>query len=79
MAKRSTEKPQDRDWHVPLAETLEWITKGELLQGQWASRKGAAAEKMSESLHKRLEKLRKEAEKLWELHQAEVKAKKKNK
>jgi len=31
---------------------------------------------MAESMHKRLEKLRAEAEKLWELHQTEQRAKK---
>jgi len=76
MPKRRTQKPQDRNWHVPLAETLEWIRDGEKLLAQWNRRKGPAAERMAESMHKRLEKLRAEAEKLWELHQAEQKAKK---
>jgi hypothetical protein len=69
--KRPTQKPQDRDSHVPLEETLKWIADGEKLQAQWNRRKGPAAERMAESMHKRLEKLRAEAEKLWKLHLAE--------
>jgi hypothetical protein len=71
MAKRPTQKPQDRDWHVPFEETLEWIKQGEKLRAQWAARSGKAAEKMTESLHKRLEKLAKDADELWKLHKAE--------
>ena len=79
MPKRPTQKPQDRDWHVPLAETLKWIEKGEKLLADWNRRKGPAAERMAESMHNRLEKLRAEAEELWDLHQAEKAAKAKKK
>jgi hypothetical protein len=76
MVKRPTQKPQDRDWHVPLAETLEWIAKGEKLQKQWAKRRGPVAEKMLASLQRGLDRLRKDADKLWALHKSEQKSKK---
>jgi hypothetical protein len=47
MAKRPTQKPQDRDWHIPLEETLKWIEKGEKLFAKWAALPGKAAEKMA--------------------------------
>jgi hypothetical protein len=75
MSKRPSQKPQDRDWHVPLAETLKWIENGEKLQALWASRRGAVPEKMAESYAKHLEKMRKQAEKLLKLHKAEEAAK----
>lgn len=80
ISKRGQElakKPQDRDWHVPLAETLEWIKHGEKLLKQWNQRRGPAAERMAEAMHRRLENLRNEAEKLWKLHKEEEAAKKK--
>jgi hypothetical protein len=77
VAKRAAQP--EKDYHVPLGQTLKWIEKGKQVLREWSLREGIAAEKMVESLRKMLEKLEKEAETLWELHKKETKGKTKTK
>lgn len=74
MAKKTKKRNAPRkNFHIPLAETLEWIEEGEKKRDGWAVRPGRVARKMTESLEKHLRKLRKQAEKLQHLSADEQK------
>jgi hypothetical protein len=76
MAKKA-KKPAaaEKDFDIPLAETLDWIQEGEKKRDGWAVRSGRVAKKMTESLEKHLKKLRKQAEKLQRLSAKQKKRK----
>jgi hypothetical protein len=74
MAKKAKKRDApEKDFRVPLAETLEWIEEGEKKRDGWAVRPGCVAKKMTESLEKHLRKLRRQAEKLQHLSAPEQK------
>jgi hypothetical protein len=74
MAKKTKDRnAAEKDFRLPLAETLEWIEEGEKKRDSWAVRRGRVARKMTASLEKHLRKLRKQAEKLQHLSADEQK------
>jgi hypothetical protein len=59
------------DYLEPLKDTLSWINEGRGLLKRWQDLSGKGAEQMTASLQKRLKRLQKQSNELWDLTQKE--------
>ena len=76
MAKKAKTKAKpEKDFHIPLAETLKWIANGEALVEKLKAATSTHDWDMLGKLEKRLMQARKEANKLHELWLKELKEK----
>jgi hypothetical protein len=72
MAKGKRDETYE-DYEDQLTDTLTWINQGDGLLEKWRELRGVGAERMVESLRKRLKKLRKQSDELWDRTQKEKK------